>query len=130
MTLNDLSSILFNAYILFTVILGVWSLLMSARNQSISGNFWGAVATISILAAIILGCGVIMFAQGLRPDRPLIYFLYMVYLIIILPGLFTLMRGRDDRSAAMAFGLLCFFNAFTALSMLQRHVLGPWLPPV
>ncbi|MBL8144852.1 MAG: hypothetical protein JNL34_00590 [Anaerolineae bacterium] len=129
MTLNDLSSILFNAYILFTVILGVWSLLMSARNQSISGNFWGAVATISILAAIILGCGVIMFAQGLRPERPLIYFLYMVYLVIILPGLFTLMRGRDDRSAAMAFGLLCFFNAFTALSMLQRHVLGPWLPP-
>ena len=50
-------------------------------------------------------------------------------LAIILPGLFTLMRGRDDRSAAMAFGLLCFFNAFTALSMLQRNVLGPWLPP-
>ena len=129
MTLNDLSNILLNAYILFTVILGVWSLLMSARNQSISGNFWGAVATITILAAAILALGVIMFLQGLRPERPLIYFLYMVFLVVIMPGLFTLLRGRDDRSAAMAFGLLCFFNAFTALSMLQRHVLGPWLPP-
>jgi hypothetical protein len=130
MTLNDLSNILFNAYILFTVILGVWALFMSARNQSISGNFWGAVATITILAAAILVVGVIMFLQGLRPERPLIYFLYMIFLVIIMPGLFTLLRGRDDRSAAMAFGLLCFFNAFTALSMLQRNVLGPWLPPV
>ena len=129
MTLNDLSNILFNAYILFTVILGVWALLMSARNQSISGNFWGAVATITILAGAILAIGVIMFLQGLRPERPLIYFLYMLFLVIIMPGLFTLLRGRDDRSAAMAFGLLCFFNAFTALSMVQRNVLGPWLPP-
>ena len=129
MTLNDLSNILFNAYILFTVILGVWSLLMSARNQSISGNFWGAVATITILAAAILALGGVLFLQGLRPERPLIYCLYMVFLVVIMPGLFTLLRGRDDRSAAMAFGLLCFFNAFTALSMLQRHVLGPWLPP-
>jgi hypothetical protein len=129
LTLNDLSNILFNAYILFTVVLGVWALAMSARNQSISGNFWGAVATITILAAVILGIGLIMYAQGLRPERPLIYFLYMLFLLVIMPGLFSLLRGRDDRSAAMAFGLLCFFNAFTALSMIQRNVLGPWLPP-
>jgi hypothetical protein len=130
MNLNDISNILLNAYILFSVIMGVWSLLMAARSQPISGNFWGAVATITILAALILVVGVIMFLQGLRPPRPLIYVLYMLYLVVILPGLFTMMRGRDDRGAALAFGLLAFFNAFTALSMIQRHVIGPWLPPV
>ncbi|HYO87153.1 MAG TPA: hypothetical protein VER79_00815 [Candidatus Limnocylindrales bacterium] len=130
MTLNDLSNILMNAYILFTVILGVWSLLMGARSQPISGNFWGAVATITILAASILAVGGVMYLTGLRPPRPLIYLLYMLFLVIIMPGLFTMLRGRDDRGAAIAFGLLCFFNAFTSLSMIQRHVLGPWtLPP-
>ncbi len=130
MTLNDLSNILFNAYILFSVILGVWSLLMAGRSQPISGNFWGAVATITILAASILVIGVIMYLMGLRPPRPLIYFLYMLFLVIIMPGLFTMLRGRDDRNAGIAFGLLCFFCAFTSLSMIQRDVIGPWtLPP-
>lgn len=129
MSLNDFSNILMNAYILFSVILGVWSLLMAARSQPISGNFWGAVATITILAGAILLVGIIMYLQGLRPPRPLIYLLYMLFLVIIMPGLFTMLRGRDDRGAAIAFGLLCFFNAFTSLSMIQRYVLGPWLPP-
>lgn len=128
MTLNDLSNILFNAYILFTAILGVWSLVMAVRDQPISGNFWGSVATITILAGMILSIGVIMYITGLRPERPLIYFLYMLFLVVIMPGLFTMLRGRDDRNAALAFSLLCFFNAATALSMVQRNVLGPWLP--
>lgn len=129
MSLNDLSNILLNAYILFSIVLGVWSLLMAARSQPISGNFWGAVATITILAGAILLVGGVMYLQGLRPPRPLIYLLYMLFLVIIMPGLFTMLRGRDDRGAAIAFGLLCFFNAFTALSMIQRYVIGPWLPP-
>ncbi len=44
----------------------------------------------------------------------------MSWLVIIMPGLFTLLRGRDDRNAAIAFAILCFFNATTSVSMLQR----------
>ena len=126
MTLNDFHAILFNAHILYSVALGVWSGVMAVRNQPISGNFWGAVATITILAAIVTGIGVIMTLEGLRPPRIVTYYLYMSWLVIIMPGMFTLLRGRDDRNAAIAFSILSFFNATTSLSMLQRSVVGPW----
>lgn len=128
MGLNDIHNILFNASILFTVILGVWSVITAVQNQPISGNFWGAIATYAILTGLVLLIGVIMTLQGLRPQRIVIYYLYMIWLMIILPGLFSLLRGRDDRSAALTFALLCFFNAATSFSMYQRNVIGPWLP--
>ncbi|MDZ4763466.1 MAG: hypothetical protein SGI73_02865 [Chloroflexota bacterium] len=128
MGLNDIHSILFNAHILFSLVLGFWALIMGVRKESISGNFWGAVATITILAGIVALVGLIMTLTGLRPERIVIYFVYMAWLVVIMPGLFTILRGRDDRDAAIAFAILCLFNAITSLSMAQRGVTGPWLP--
>ncbi len=125
--LNDIHAILFNAHILFSIILGVWSGIMAIRGRSISGNFWGAVATITILAASVVLVGILMAASGLRIARMTTYFLYMAWLVVIMPGLFTLLRGRDDRSAGIAFSILCFFNATTSISMWQRGLVGPWL---
>ncbi len=127
--MNAIHDILFNAHILYSLILGGWAALMAARNQSISGNFWGAVATSAVLAGMIMAIGGVMFIQGLRPDRALTYFLYMAWLVIIMPGLFTMLRGRDDRNAAIAFSLLAFFNATTSLSMYQRAIVSPWVLP-
>lgn len=128
MTLNDLHNILFNMHILYSGILGVWGAVMAARSQSISGNYWGAVATSTILAGVIALLGIIMAAQGLRTARTITYFIYMSWLVVIMPGLYSLLRGRDDRSAALAFSILSFFNAFTSLSMMQRGFVTPWLP--
>lgn len=129
MGFNDIHNILFNASILFSVILGVWSAMMAFRGESISGNFWGAVACYAILTGLVLLVGVIMTLQGLRPARIVIYYLYMAWLVVIMPGLFTLLRGRDDRDAAVAFSILSFFNAATSVSMYQRSVIGPWFMP-
>jgi hypothetical protein len=129
MGLNDIHTIFFNAHILFSIILGVWALRMGAVNEPLSGNFWGAVATITILAALILGVGFLMTLTGLRPQRLTIYFLYVSWLVVIVPGLFSLLKGREDRNAALAFGILCFFNAATSISMIQREVVGPWAFP-
>ncbi len=126
MGLNDIHNILFNAHILFSVAMGVWAMSMAVRSQSISGDFWGALATITVLASVVLAVGLIMLLQGLRPPRLTLYLLYMAWLVIIMPGLFTMLRGRDDRNAAIAFAILAFFNATTSLSMLQRMVVGPW----
>jgi hypothetical protein len=128
MTLDNLHTSLFNMHIMYSFILGVWAAAVALRNRSISGNFWGAVATGAILALAVLLLGVIMTAQGLRISRMITYYLYMLWLVIIMPGLYTLLRGRDDRSAAIAFSLLSFFNTATSISMLQRHLIGPWLP--
>lgn len=128
MTLNDLHNILFNMHILYSGILGVWGAVMAARSQSISGNYWGAVATSTILAGVIALLGIIMATQGLRTARTVTYFIYMSWLVVIMPGLYSLLRGRDDRSAALAFSILSFFNAFTSLSMMHRGFVTPWLP--
>jgi hypothetical protein len=128
MGLNDFHTILFNAYIMFSAILGIWAAVMAGRNQSISGNFWGAVATITILAAGVLVIGIIMALSGMNPrdGRTTLYFLYMAWLVVIMPGLFTMLRGRDDRSAAVAFSILAFFNVGVGLSMAQRFLIS-WM---
>lgn len=130
MDLSDFHTVFFNAHILYSLVLGIWAATMAARDRSISGSFWGAVATSALLAGLVLVLGTIMALQGLRVERTSIYFLYMVWLVIIMPGLFTMLRGRDDRSAALAFSMLCIFNVFVSLSMAQRGLVGPWLPPV
>ncbi len=127
MSLSTLHSILFNMHILYSLILGIWAAAMALRNQSISGNYWGAVATGTILAVIVVLLGIIMTAQGLRTARIVTYYIYMSWLVIVMPGLYSMLRGRDDRSAAIAFSLLSFFNAATSVSMLQRGITGPWL---
>ncbi len=129
MNLSDFHNILFNAHILYSVVLGLWSASLALRSQSISGNFWGAVATITIMAGAVLLVGVIMLAQGLQPPRLTLYLLYMSWLIVIMPGVFSLLRGRDDRNAAIAFSILSFFNVTVSISMLQRGVIGPWILP-
>ena len=128
MDLNTIHGILFNAHILFMAALALWSVVMAVRSGSISGQFFGAVATSALLAAAVLLIGIIMFVSGLRVERTTIYFLYMAYLVVIMPGLFSMLRGRDDRQAALAFALLATFNVFVSLSMLQRGLVGPWLP--
>lgn len=127
MSFNEVHQILFNAHILFSTLLGIWAAVMAGRGQSISGNFWGAVGTYTALAVLILLVGIVMTIQGLRPERTTLYYLYMAYLIVIMPGLFSLLSGRDDRSAAIGFALLGFFNASVSVSMIDRGVLGPWL---
>jgi hypothetical protein len=125
--MNDIHNMLFNTYILYAVALGIWGAVMAGRNIPISGNFWGAVATGTILAAIILVVGVVMTLQGLRPERVVTYYLYMFWLVLMMPGLFSILRGRDDRNAAVAFSILAFFNAATAISMYERHIVSPWM---
>ena len=128
MTLDTIHAILFNALILYSAALGIWSAVMAGRNESISGSFWGALAVNAIIAGVVLLIGVIMTLMGLRPTRLTLYFLYMLWMLVIMPGVFSLLRGRDDRSAALAFALLAFFNAAVGVSMFQRGVIGPWLP--
>lgn len=127
----EIHDVLFNAQVLFSLALGLWAAFLAGRNEAISGNFWGAVATFVGLVAVTVVIGVILTLQGLRPrdGRLWLYFLYMIFLLIIMPGLFSLLHGRDDRSASVAFAMLAWFNAAVAISMTDRGITGPWLEP-
>lgn len=126
--MESLHSILFNMHILYAVILGAYGTWLAARDEGLSGNFWGAVGVYTALAALTLALGVLLALQGYTMERPTIYFLYMAFLVVIMPGLFSMLRGRDDRNAAIAFALLAFFNASVSISMFQRGLVA-WIQP-
>ena len=125
----EIHQILFNMHILYSLALGVWAVVIFTRKESISGNYWGAILTYALLAGATLALGVVLLISGFEPrsGRVIVYILYMLWLTIIMPGLFSLMSGRDDRQAALAFALLAFFNFSTSLSMIERELVGPWI---
>lgn len=127
--MSELHGILFNAQILYSVFLGIWAAVQAGRGESVSGNFWGAILTYALLVGVTLVIGIILALQGMEPrdGRLWLYFLYMAFLMVIMPGLFTLLHGRDDRRAGLAFALLAFFNASVAISMVTREIVGPWI---
>lgn len=117
-------------HILYSLALGIWACVIVARNESISGHYLGAVATYALLAGATLLIGIVLLLSGFQPrsQRVVVYVLYLLWLAIIMPGLFSLMHGRDDRRAAIAFAILAFFNVTTSLSMIERELVGPWIP--
>lgn len=127
--MDAIHEFLFNMHILYSLALGIWATVIAARKQAISGDYWGAMLTYALLAGLILLVGMALLLSGQQPrsGRVAVYILYMLWLAIIMPGLFSLMRGRDDRSAAIAFALLAFFNFSTSLSMIERSLVGPWI---
>ncbi len=123
---SDFHAILFNMHILYSALLGLWAALLAGQNRRLSGNYWGAVWVSAGLAAAVLLLGLAMLAMGLRPARLTTYLLYMFWLVVMMPGTYSLLQGREDRAAALAYALLGGFNASVGLSMWQRGLVGPW----
>jgi hypothetical protein len=129
--MSDLHNILFNMQTMYSFALGVYAAYTAAREQSLSGNFWGSVAVYVILNIVITLVGTFLLFSGYTiasDGRIGIYYLYMLFLIVIMPGLFSMQRGRDDRSAATTFAVLAIFNASVSFSMAGRG-LALWVLP-
>lgn len=142
MSLSDFHGILFNMQALYSGMLGIYGAWLAASASApgaepgdsgegglVSGNFWGAVVIYILLNAAILILGIVMLLSGYNiasEGRIAIYFLYMAFLIVIMPGLYSMLRGRDDRRAAIYFSVLAFFNAAVSFSMVDRG-LATWV---
>jgi ABC-type spermidine/putrescine transport system permease subunit II len=113
-----------NAYILFSFALGVWAAFIGAQNVPISGNFWGAMWTNTILAGLVLGVAIILFVLGIEAKRG-VYYLYGIYFVISLPGVFTIMKGNDNRRAAIFFAIVALFNSAAAYRA-GTELVKPW----
>ncbi len=122
----QIHAILNNAYILFSFVLGFWSALQAARRQPLGGQFWGALVTNTILAAAILLLSLVMALVGIEARR-WVYYLYAIYFVIVLPGTFSLLHGRDDRTAALVYGIVAFFSAGAAARV--PLLTEPWIMP-
>ncbi len=101
--------ILTNTYTLFTLALGLWALFFAFRNRNLDGSYWGALAIQSLLAVVIFAITVLLTLGG-NPPRRWVYWLYIIYFMIVLPSTYALLRGRDDRTAALIFAGVCIFT--------------------
>jgi hypothetical protein len=127
--MTKIHDFLFTWQMLYSFGLGIYAIVLAARNQDLSGNFWGAVAIYPILNIIILVIGVFLWVSGYTvadaEHRVVVYFLYMIFLIVIMPGLYSLLRGRDDAKATWYFVILAIFNVSMSYSMMLRG-LSSW----
>ncbi len=113
-----------NAYIIFCFLLGIYAAWMGARNVALSGNFWGAMWTNTGLAAVVLVVTLILTVLGETPQRR-VYYLYAIYFVISLPGLYAALQGDDNRRAAIWFAAVALFNAGAAYRAGTTLIL-PW----
>jgi hypothetical protein len=117
-------AILNNAYILFSLALGFWCILKLVKHQPLDGQFWGAIAVNTLLAVAELLLALVMALAGIRARR-WAYYLYALYFVVVLPGTYSLLRGRDDRLAAIIYGIVTFFNAASATRV--ALLTQPWI---
>jgi hypothetical protein len=122
-------TILFNMQMLYSFAIGIYAAWLGAKATPLSGNFWGTIAIYSLLNVVTFVVGLILLFAGYHiqsGDRTFIYILYMLFLIVILPGIFAIMQGRDDKRAAIMFGVVAMFNAAVSFSMMDRG-LATWI---
>ena len=110
MNAGDFHGILFTMHLLYSLLLGLWAAVLAGRDRPLGGNYWGAVLISALLAGAVLLLGLAMLAAGLRPPRLTTYVLYMLWLVVMMPGTYSLLHGREDRSAALAYAILGGFQ--------------------
>jgi hypothetical protein len=96
-------------------IAGIWGIATRLRNQSITGNYWGILALGELL---VLGQGFLggyLRIIGERPGRMGVHVLYWIVAVIALPAYYAITKGRVDKHAALAHGLLCLFLSAISL---------------
>jgi hypothetical protein len=123
-----LGTIINTAFVLYCFALGIWAGIIAVRGGALGGQFWGAMWMSSVLGvmALLAWLGRALTGEQLRS----VYLLYVLFFIIVLPGTFALLRGRDDRTAAAIFSGIAIFSALAAISAADpsRHVIAPATP--
>src|SRR4051812_47290517 len=109
-----LSGILNTAYALFCFAMGIWAGTNALRGAGLGGQFWGAMWTCAGMAVVGLVCWLMRAVTGEQLRG--VYLWYELYFIIVFPGTFALLRGRDDRVAALIFAGIAIFSGLAALS--------------
>ena len=130
MSLTQLHAALANSVFFFSVIVGLYGLLIYFRKQTITPAYWGTLVIAELLYVAQALVGLVLVLQGESPARG-VHYLYGILSIISLPAAYAFLRGRDDRQAALSFGLIGLFMAGVALRA-QTTAAQPapagWLP--
>jgi hypothetical protein len=105
--------------LLFLGALTLWGGFNYLRGESVSGSYLGALVIGELLLIAEFLLGLILFIGGHQPYRPSLHILYGVVAIIMLPGTFAYVRGRDSRFEQLIYTVVCLFLCGIALRALE-----------
>lgn len=93
---------------IYSLLVGVWGVINGARRVPPDGNFNGALAVAVGLFLVEGLVGMTLALMGLRPARA-IHILYGVTIMLIIPGIFALTRGRNSSRESLFYGIALIF---------------------
>jgi len=108
LSLPEFHARLATSVVVFAALAGLWALTAYLRRRGVAGSLWGILAVGELLLLAQGVVGLILLLEGEKPARA-VHILYGVVAAIGLPAYFAYSKGRDDRSAALHYALLCFF---------------------
>lgn len=114
MSLVEIHDVLSRVAVLFFFFMGVWGLIRAISKRGVDGSFLGAMIIgegLFVLQAVI---GLILVIMGARPGRG-VHFLYGVFALVALPGLFAYLKGEDDNQAQWYYAVAILFLAGVSL---------------
>lgn len=112
-----------HARLLFTILLvfgalALWGLAGYLRGKGPSGGYMAllAIGELLMLAQFIIG--VLLALNGRQAARPSLHIIYGVVAILVVPGAWRYIRGRDPRQQQIVYALTCLFLCGIALRAL------------
>ncbi|HZU12620.1 MAG TPA: hypothetical protein VFB58_07245 [Chloroflexota bacterium] len=99
-----------STFLLYSLVLGLWGLLLYARGGNPSGGYLGALILDEALAAVQGLVGVGLLAQGHHPHDPL-HYLYGFVAVAAIPAAYFYGQGGHERKDSLIFGLAGLFLA-------------------
>jgi hypothetical protein len=118
MTVNVIHDRLAYTAMMYIAVVGIWGFIRFFRREGIDSNYWGALVIGEFLILAQVGLGVYLWLSGYRPSRldQIVsgintHIFYGVVVSLIIPSLFALTRGRDNRSTLPVYGAGLLFLA-------------------
>jgi len=110
---------LLTTILLFFGALAIWGFVGYLRGQDISGSYQGALVIGELLMLAEALIGVALWIGGREAYRQAIHVLYGIVAVIMLPGTFAYVRGRDSRWEQLIYAAVCLFLCGIALRALE-----------
>lgn len=111
---GELHRIISLSTVLFLGFLGIWGFFRAVRRNSVDGSYMGALVIGELLIAFQAILGLILVLGGERPGR-IVHFIYGVFAVVALPGLFAYLKGDDSNQSQWYYAIATLFLAGVAI---------------
>ena len=105
MSLPEVHGALANAALIYFLLVAIWGLVRFVRRQGVSANYWGALVIAELLILTLGTLGAFLWYTGFRPARG-VHILYGLVSGLAIPAVYVFMKGREDRSEQLMYGVV------------------------